>query len=231
MLFDLIFTLFNTLFISLKIAPNSGSFPKPLSKEQEREALERMAAGDAKARDLLIEHNLRLVAHVVKKYYSARDDAEDLISVGSVGLIKAIESFDTGKNIKLATYAAKCIENEILMYFRSLKKQAYDVYLSDPIDSDKEGNALSLLDVISCEDTMLDEIAADDQSRYLYKLIDSVLDERERELLIMRYGLFNTKPLTQREVAGKCKISRSYVSRIEKKAIEKLRVMIDRSFA
>lgn len=231
MFLEFIYVIFNTLFFSLKISPNSGSFPRPLTKEQEQLALEQMKAGDAKARDLLIEHNLRLVAHVVKKYYSARDDSEDLISVGSVGLIKAIESFDTGKNIKLATYAAKCIENEILMYFRTLKKQMYDVYLSDPIDSDKEGNALSLLDVISCEDNMLDEIAEDDRRKYLYELIDRVLDDRERDLLIMRYGLFNTKPLTQREIAWKCNISRSYVSRIEKKAIEKLRLVIDDSFA
>ncbi|MEA5038309.1 MAG: RNA polymerase sporulation sigma factor SigK [Clostridiaceae bacterium] len=209
-------------FLTLRISPSAGSFPKPLTPQQEHEALERMAAGDEQARALLIEHNLRLVAHVVKKYYAGREDQDDLVSIGTIGLIKAISSFDSSKNIKLATYACKCIENEILMYFRTLKKQSLEVSLCEPIDSDKDGNALSLLDVICCEDRMLEEIELSDQQRHLWRCIRTALDERERKIICLRYGLCNIPSLTQREVAAHCGISRSYVSRIEKRALTKL---------
>ena len=189
-----------------------------------------MAAGDLSARDRLIEHNLRLVAHVVKKYYASHEDQDDLISIGTIGLIKGISSFDASKNIRLATYAAKCIENEILMYFRSLKKQSLEISLSEPIDSDKDGNALSLLDIISCDEDMLEEIDISDRKRLIYKYISERLDDREREIIILRYGLFDLQPLTQREIAAKCGISRSYVSRIEKKAVKKLREAFDGDF-
>lgn len=212
----------NSLFFILRIAPGAGSFPKPLSAQEERDALERMAQGDAQARSLLIEHNLRLVAHVVKKYYAAKEDQDDLISIGTIGLIKAISSFDVSKGAKLATYAARCVENEILMHFRATKRQGCEVSLSDPIDSDKDGNALSLIDVISSDDNMLDEIDLSDRQVKLYRYMAEALDERERDILFMRYGLLGKKALTQREVAEKCGISRSYVSRIEKKALEKL---------
>ena len=212
----------NSLSFILRIAPGAGSFPKPLSAQEERDALERMAQGDAQARSLLIEHNLRLVAHVVKKYYAAKEDQDDLISIGTIGLIKAISSFDVSKGAKLATYAARCVENEILMHFRSTKRQGCEVSLSDPIDSDKDGNALSLIDVISSDDNMLDEIDLSDRQVKLYRYMAEALDERERDILFMRYGLLGKKALTQREVAEKCGISRSYVSRIEKKALEKL---------
>ncbi len=212
----------NTLFFMLRISPGAGSFPKPLNAQEERDALERMAQGDTQARNLLIEHNLRLVAHVVKKYYAAKEEQDDLISIGTIGLIKAISSFDVSKGAKLATYAARCVENEILMYFRATKKQGCEVSLSEPIDSDKDGNALSLLDVISSDDNMLEEIDLSDQQIRLYRYMAEALEERERDILFMRYGLLGRKALTQREVAEKCGISRSYVSRIEKKALGKL---------
>ena len=227
MLPETLLLLANTLFFMLRLAPSAGSFPKPLSAEEERAELEKMAAGESAARGRLIEHNLRLVAHVVKKYYAAREDQDDLISVGTIGLIKAVSSFKAEKKIRLATYAAKCIENEILMYFRTLRKQSLEVSLSEPIDSDKEGNALSLLDVISSEDTMLEEIDLSDRQRQLYTLIARELEPRERDIIIARYGLLGAEPLAQREIAAKQNISRSYVSRIEKKALEKLRAHME----
>ncbi len=212
-MFSSLLLLANALFFMLRISPASGSFPKPLSAQEERSALTRMAQGDMQARSLLIEHNLRLVAHVVKKYYAAKEDQDDLISIGTIGLIKAISSFDLSKGAKLATYAARCVENEILMYFRATKKQSCEVSLSEPIDSDKDGNALSLLDVISCDDNMLEEIDLSDRQARLYRYMAEALEERERDILLMRYGLLGRKALTQREVAEKCGISRSYVSR------------------
>ena len=214
----------NSVPVILKVssAPQ-GAFPRPLTKEEEEKYLKEAAEGDIADRNMLVEHNLRLVAHIVKKYYSAREDHNDLISIGTIGLIKAVCSFNGTKGTRLATYAARCIENEILMYFRSLKKQAGEISLSEPIDSDKDGNALSLMDVISCDDTMLEDIENSDMHAGIYKYIFSHLDQRERDIIIMRYGLFGKEPLTQREVAFKENISRSYVSRIEKKALLKLR--------
>ena len=198
-------------------------FPKPLSAEKEAEAFARMADGDASARSELIEHNLRLVAHVVKKYYSPNVDSEELISIGTIGLIKAVNSFNNSKSTRFATYAAKCIENEVLMFFRSTKKSARDVYLDEPVDTDKDGNSMSLMDIIAEDDNMVDRIEVMIHSKQLYGFIEECLDEREKEIIRHRYGLYGLKPLTQREVADKLNISRSYVSRIEKKALEKLK--------
>ena len=226
MLTDILAMISKALFFTLRVSPG-GSFPRPLSAAQEREALEKMAKGDNAARNLLIEHNLRLVAHVVKKYYASREDQDDLISVGTIGLIKAVSSFDPSKNTRLATYACRCVENEILMYFRSTKKQSCEISLSEPIDSDKDGNTLSLLDVINCDDTMLDDIDLSDRQILLHAYIEKVLTPREREIILMRYGLMGFQSITQREVASTCGISRSYVSRIEKKALAKLRSSFD----
>lgn len=198
-------------------------FPKPLSAEKEAEAFVRMAKGDVSARSELIEHNLRLVAHVVKKYYSPNVDSEELISIGTIGLIKAVNSFNNSKSTRFATYAAKCIENEVLMFFRSAKKSARDVYLDEPVDTDKDGNSMSLMDIIAEDDNMVDRIEVMIRSKQLYGFIEECLDEREKEIIRHRYGLYGLKPLTQREVADKLNISRSYVSRIEKKALEKLK--------
>ena len=212
----------DAFFWMLRVSPVTGSFPQPLSAAREREALEALRQGDPDAKNLLIEHNLRLVAHVVKKYYASREDQDDLVSIGTIGLIKAVSTFKPDKNIKLATYACRCIENEILMYFRTLRKQSQEVSLSEPIDNDSEGNAISLLDVISCEDTMLEQVELSDRQQLLYRYLTEELDSREREILFLRYGLTGRPPLPQREVADVCGISRSYVSRIEKKALKKL---------
>jgi len=212
----------NMLYFALRLDGNTV-FPKPLSAEKEAEAFERMANGDNRARGELIEHNLRLVAHIAKKYYSPNADSEELISIGTVGLIKAVNSFSNSKSTRFATYAAKCIDNEILMYFRSAKKSARDVYLDEPVDTDKDGNTMSLIDIISDDENLPDRVDIMIKSRQLYGFIDECLDEREKEIITYRYGLGGIKELTQREVADKLNISRSYVSRIEKKALEKLR--------
>ena len=212
----------NTLLFSLRLS-GGDSFPKPLTSAEEREYLRRYAAGDQTARDVLIERNLRLVAHIVKKYYTQNADQEDLISIGTIGLIKGISSFKPEKGARLATYAAKCIENEILMYFRSQKKTQGEISLSDTIDTDKEGNSLELLDVVGVDDTMLDDIHDRDSALRLRQLVRDCLTARESEIIRLRYGLGGTVPLTQREIAASFGISRSYVSRIEKRALEKLR--------
>lgn len=211
----------NCMFFILSLT--SGSFPKPLSAKEEREYLERFSNGDEEARNILIERNLRLVAHVIKKYYTSPQDQDDLIAIGSIGLIKAINTYKPNKGTRLATYAARCIENEILMHFRATKKSSAEVSLSDSLDTDSDGNSLALLDVISIEDIRLDRVESMDTEDALYKLIHKCLDPREREIIIMRYGLYDTMPKTQHEIALKCNISRSYVSRIEKRALEKLR--------
>ena len=212
----------NSLLFSLRLS-GGGSFPKPLSAAEERMWLERYARGDQEARNVLIEHNLRLVSHIIKKYYVQSADQEDLISIGTIGLIKGISSFDPSKGAKLATYAARCIENEILMYFRAQKKLQGEVSLSDSIDMDKEGNALQLMDVVGVDDTMLEDLHDRESAVLLHKLVQEKLTNRESEIIRLRYGLGGTLPLTQREVASAFGISRSYVSRIEKKALEKLR--------
>jgi RNA polymerase sporulation-specific sigma factor len=202
----------NTLLFSLRLS-GGGSFPKPLSAAEEAEYLDRFSKGDPEARNILIERNLRLVAHIVKKYYAQSSDQEDLISIGTIGLIKGISSFDAAKGARLATYAARCIENEILMYFRAQKRQQNEVSLSDSIDSDKEGNALQLMDVVGVDDTMLEDLHDRESAQLLHRLVKEKLTVREAEIIRLRYGLGGTVPLTQREVATLFGISRSYVSR------------------
>ncbi len=194
-------------------------FPRPLSAKEERRCFELMEQGDSEAKNKLIEHNLRLVAHIIKKYYSAAADQEDLISIGTVGLIKAVSTFDYKKGTRFATYGSRCVENEILMHFRSLKKSASDVYFEDPVESDKDGNSLCLIDLISDGEDVGDKIELRLRTEQLYKLIEAKLDERERQVIAMRYGLFGEYAVTQRETAKRLGISRSYVSRIEKKAL------------
>ncbi len=200
-----------------------GTFPRALSAAQEKRCLEEMAQGSQAARQKLIEHNLRLVAHIIKKYYASQNDQEDLISIGTIGLIKAIDTFDPRKGIRLSSYASRCIENEILMFFRSGKKSAQDVSLNEPIDTDKDGNTLTILDTMAVDDTIIDSIDVKIKSERLYRYLQSALTPREREVVCWRYGLCGFAPQPQRVVAKRLGISRSYISRIEKKALEKLR--------
>ena len=213
--------LMNSLLLMLRIAPGD-SFPRPLSREEERECLERWLAGDLEARNMLVEHNMRLVAHIVKKYYQ-NDDTDDLISIGSIGLIKGINTYRPDKGVRLATYASRCIENEILMAFRAKRKFAGDVSLSEALDADEEGSGLRLMDVVASEEDLADQIGSKELRRSLREKIDSCLTEREARVIRLRYGLDGQKPLTQLETARACGISRSYISRIEKRALEKLR--------
>ncbi len=210
------------LFFALHIQ-NGSSFPPALNSKEEKKLLEEFKNGNIIAKNKLVEHNLRLVAHIVKKYYSNSEEQDDLISIGTIGLIKAINCFDADKGIKLATFASKCIENEILMYFRGKKKNSQEISFSEPIDIDSEGNPLTLIDIISEETDIADDIDLRIKSELLYKYVDEITDEREKTILIMRYGLYNTVPYTQKEVAKKLNISRSYVSRIEKKVLNTLR--------
>ncbi len=210
-----------SLFCSLQLS--TGSFPKPLTREEEQHYLTRSAAGDLEARNILIERNLRLVAHIMKKYYAMESDQEDLISIGTIGLIKGITTFDASKGARLATYAARCVENEILMYFRSQRKSAQDVSLSDFIETGADGAPLERMDVVSDDCDLLEQVAAREDLQRLRRAMEAVLTEQERLVVILRYGLEGKAPLRQREVAEKTGISRSYVSRIEKRALEKLR--------
>ena len=216
---------YHLLYMVLGVS-NGGSFPQPLTAEEERECLERAAEGDMEARNKLIEHNLRLVAHIIKKYYATSPrDQEDLLSIGTIGLIKAINTYRPERGTRLATYTARCIENEILMYFRTLRRTAGEVSLSEPIETDRDGSSLALMDVISCEEDLAEQLDARDDRSRIYQSIFSVLDDRERQIIAMRYGILGIPaPLTQREIATICGISRSYVSRIEKKALAKLKV-------
>ena len=216
-----VWLLLSSLFYSLQL--HSGSFPKPLSAEEERHYLELSAQGDLEARNILVERNLRLVAHVMKKYYAQTADQEDLISIGTIGLIKGITTFDASKGARLATYAARCVENEILMYFRSTRKSAQDVSLSDYIETGTDGAPLELMDVI-CEDCDLLEQVSDREAVFrLRQAMGRCLTEQERRVVILRYGLGGRVPLRQRQVAERLGISRSYISRIEKRALQKLR--------
>ncbi|MBH8583034.1 RNA polymerase sporulation sigma factor SigK [Thermoactinomyces sp. CICC 10735] len=200
----------------------NNAFPHPLSSEEEEKALKAMARGDTKARNKLIEHNLRLVAHIVKKFENTGEDNEDLISIGTIGLIKAIESYQMGKGTKLATYAARCVENEILMYLRSLKKSRKDVSLHDPIGTDKEGNEITLIDILGTRaDDVVKQVEMQIERRNIYQHIH-ILDDREQEVIRARFGLGGEREKTQREIAKELGISRSYVSRIEKRALIKL---------
>lgn len=212
---------------SLRLS-SGGSFPKPLSAKEERDYLARAAEGDLEARNILIERNLRLVAHIMKKYYTQASDQEDLISIGTIGLIKGISTFQSEKGARLATYAARCIENEILMHFRGQKKSATDVSLSDYIETGKDGTSLSLMDVVCSDEDVFEQLSEQELIGRMSRAVQTVLEPREREILRMRYGLSGATPLTQREVAEQCGISRSYVSRIEKKALRKLREELER---
>ena len=211
-------------FISLilGVTPNQN-FPPALSPVEEAELFEKMRGGDARARAKIIEHNLRLVSHIIRKYYSSYGDEDELLSIGSIGLIKAVDSFNVKNGARFATYGAKCIQNEILMYFRSQKKQQNEVSINDTIDIDKDGNPLTYLDVISVDENIAEKVDLKIHTARLKELIDRELDERETEIITLRYGLCGYTPLTQREVASHLKISRSYVSRIEKRALEKIR--------
>ena len=205
----------------------TGSFPKTLTAEEEKHYLQLAKQGDLSARNVLIERNLRLVAHIMKKYYAQTADQEDLISIGTIGLIKGITTFDEGKGARLATYAARCVENEILMYFRSQRKSSQDVSLSDYIETSGDGAALSLMDVVSDEEDLLERVSNREDLRRLCEAVDVVLTEQERQVVILRYGLAGHQPHRQREVADITGISRSYVSRIEKKALGKLRKALE----
>jgi len=214
-----------SLFYSLQLS--AGSFPKPLTQEEERRYLALSAAGDLEARNILIERNLRLVAHIMKKYYAMESDQEDLISIGTIGLIKGITTFDASKGARLATYAARCVENEILMHFRSQKKSAQDVSLSDYIETGADGAPLERMDVVSDDCDLLEQVATRESVRQLRTAVDAVLTDQERQVVTLRYGLAGNPPLRQREVADRTGISRSYVSRIEKRALEKLRAALE----
>ena len=222
---NVLLLLCNSLFLSLRLSGGGGgSFPKPLTREEEADCLNRAANGDLDARNQLIEHNLRLVAHIVKKYGArGENEQEDLLSIGTVGLIKAVTTFDPARGIRLTTYAARCIENEILMEFRSRKKTAGEIYMDDPIDTDAEGNALTLSDVIADGGSIGDEIERKLRVERLYGLLNGILTERERQIIALRYGLTERGELTQHVIARELGISRSYVSRIEKSALRKLR--------
>ena len=220
-----VWLMLSSLLYSLQLS--TGSFPKPLTAQEERRYLQLSAAGDMEARNILIERNLRLVAHIVKKYYAQTSDQEDLISIGTIGLIKGITTFDTSKGARLATYAARCVENEILMHFRSLKKSSQDVSLSDYIETGTDGAALSLMDVISDDDDLLDSISTREQITRVRQAVKNCLTEQERQVICLRYGLGGCHPSRQREVAQSIGISRSYVSRIEKRALEKLRACLE----
>ncbi|MGM9553696.1 MAG: RNA polymerase sporulation sigma factor SigK [Faecousia sp.] len=212
----------SSILYSLRLSNGSGSFPKPLSAKEEQHYLELAAQGDLNARNILIERNLRLVAHIMKKYYTQTADQEDLISIGTIGLIKGISTFDASKGARLATYAARCVENEILMYFRGQRKSASDVSLSEYIETGKDGTALSLMDVICSDEDLFEQMSDKEVYAKLYEKIEECLTPREQRIITLRYGIGNRKPLTQREIADLCGISRSYVSRIEKKALQKL---------
>lgn len=225
MLFPALFALGGAFFfLVLRVQGADGSFPKPLPPDKEAELLRKMQEeGDEKAREQLIEHNLRLVAHIVKKYYASSAEQDDLISIGTIGLIKAVSTFRADKSIRLATYASKCIQNELLMHFRQKRKNAGELSLSDTLETDGDGNALALQDIICCEDDGLAAVEEHDRYLAMHRALAAALSPREREIIRLRYGLGMAAPLPQREIAKRFGISRSYVSRIEKRALEKLR--------
>ena len=216
-----VWLMLSSLLYSLQLS--TGSFPRPLTAQEEEYYLQLSSQGDLEARNILIERNLRLVAHIMKKYYAQTSDQEDLISIGTIGLIKGITTFDASKGARLATYAARCVENEILMYFRSQKKSAQDVSLSDYIETGNDGTALSLMDVVGEDEDLLESISNRQRIQHLRCAIDNCLTDQERQVVLLRYGVGGAKAHRQREVAQMLGISRSYVSRIEKRALQKLR--------
>lgn len=213
MLSPMIYLMMNGLFFTLRLTGNTGSFPKPLSAAEERDCLERCLQGDLEARNVLVEHNLRLVAHIVKKYYALTGDQDDLISIGTIGLIKGVSTFKADRNVRLATYASRCIENEILMYFRSQRKLQGEISLSDTLEAAGEDGSLSVLDTIAVDDDMLEELDTREACRKVRRCVNNCLTPRERMIITLRYGLDDRAPRTQREIASQSGISRSYVSR------------------
>lgn len=222
---DIFMILSNMLCLILHVT-DTDAFPKPLSKKEETVLLEKLSQGDESAKKKLIEHNLRLVAHVVKKYYANYSEQDDLISIGTIGLIKGVNSFKAEKGTKLATYCARCIENEILMYFRNNKKLSQEISFSDPIDTDSEGNPLTLMDIIAIDDTIVDDIDTKNKLIRLSEIVNSIKNQRDKTILVKRYGLDGSTPLTQKEIAKELNISRSYVSRIEKRMLEEIKELI-----
>ena len=220
-----VWLLLGSLTYSLQLAP--GSFPKALTAQEEAHYLALAGQGDLEARNVLIERNLRLVAHITKKYFSQTGDQEDLISIGTIGLIKGISTFRSDKGVRLATYCARCIENEILMYFRAQRKSAQDVSLSDTIETGTDGTALSFLDVVSEDEDLLEQICVREDAKRVGRAVEQCLTKQERAVIVRRYGLNGGPPQRQRQVAEACGISRSYVSRIEKRALEKLRKALE----
>lgn len=220
---------FNNIYMMFILHLTSNNvYPKPLSATDERKYLERVSQGDMKARNVLVEHNLRLVAHIVKKYYSSYNDYDDLISVGIVGLIKAINTFDFTKAQRLSSYASTCVQNEILMFFRNSRKSQQEISLNESVDTDKDGNNLILMDIISVNDDIVDRLDIKLKSEKLNQYIEETLDTREKTVIYLRYGLNGVEEKTQREIADMLNISRSYVSRIETKALKKLRKRFDK---
>ena len=226
-MFAVVWLILSGLMYSLQL--NSGSFPQPLTAEEEQYYLKQASGGDLEARNILVERNLRLVAHIVKKYYAQTADQEDLVSIGTIGLIKGISTFDQTKGARLATYAARCVENEILMHFRAQRKSSQDVSLSDYIETGTEGAALSLMDVVSEGEDLLETVSLRERVDQVRRAVESCLTDQEKQVILMRYGLGGLKPCRQREVAQMLGISRSYVSRIEKRALIKLRKDLDDS--
>lgn len=225
----MLFEILNGMYMFFILHLTSGNvYPKPLSAADEKKYLARVAQGDKEARNILVEHNLRLVAHIVKKYYTGTSDYDDLLSVGVVGLIKAINTFDAAKTRRLSSYASICIQNEILMMFRNNKKTQQEISLSESVDSDKDGNNLVLMDVIAVDDDIVERIDTKFKSEKLQQYINEELDEREKTVIELRYGLNGHKEKTQREIAAMLNISRSYISRIETKALKKLRQRYDK---
>ncbi len=224
-MFAAVWLMLSGLLYSLQLS--TGSFPKPLTAEEETHYLKLSAQGDMEARNILIERNLRLVAHIMKKYYAQTADQEDLISIGTIGLIKGVTTFDPSKGARLATYAARCVENEILMHFRSQKKSSQDVSLSDYIETGSDGAALEIMDVVSDETDLLEQVSNRQMQKKLCQAVDTVLTEQERQVIVARYGLGTGVPMRQREVANLTGISRSYVSRIEKRALHKLKQALE----
>ncbi len=227
MIAELLIRTISNLFVFALHLSGSSSFPPPLSAKRERECLEAMKKGDVNAKNELIEHNLRLVAHIIKKYYSSSVQQDDLISIGTIGLIKAINTFNPDKGTRLATYAARCIENEILMQFRAQKKSAQDISVNEPIDTDSDGNPLTLMDIISTEDEIVEDIYKMTMLKKLSAEVERIKDPREKAIIMMRYGLDGMRPMTQLEVSKRLNISRSYVSRIEKKTLKELRKALE----
>lgn len=222
----MLLSVLSRLFLWVLHADSPNLFPRPLTSEEELQCFQAMEHHDQKARHKLIEHNLRLVAHIVKKYHGS-EEQEELISIGTFGLIKAVDTFDYHKNTRFSTYASRCVENEVLMHFRALKKHLTDLHMNEPTMTDKDGNTLTLMDTLEDGTNLEEQVEYSIHSKQLYDFLHECLDERELEIMIYRYGLYNSVPLTQKEVAEKLNISRSYVSRLEKKALKKLKDKYD----